>query len=255
MASFEELVSTAESAPFQGWDFSFLKGRYLEARPGWSYRALVSSKPGGAKSLLDLGTGGGEFLSSLGPIPEVACATEGYRPNTKVASAALNPLGVAMVETRCDDNRITPQRGELPFRDRAFDLVIDRHESYVTREVRRVLGTNGVFITQQVGDEDLAEVHNLFRSPPRESRWDVGVAKEQLEEAGMRVEASGSWSGTSRFLDVGALVYLLRAVPWEVPSFSSTRFESELRHVHTRIKERGTFEVTAARFYVVGSRE
>jgi len=255
LASFEELVSAAEKTPFKGWDFSLLKGRYVEAEPSWSYRALVSSRLVGAKSLLDLGTGGGEPLSSLRPVPPVACATEGYRPNTKVALAALKPLGVELVETWCDNNGTTPQRGELPFRDCVFDLVIDRHESYVPREVRRVLRPGGLFITQQVGDGNMAEIHRLFRSPLREARWDIRVAKEELEDVGMRVRAGDAWSGTTRFLDVGALVYLLRAVPWEVPSFSSSKFEGELRQVHLQIMERGAFEVTATRFYIVASRE
>jgi hypothetical protein len=254
MASFEELVSEGWKAPFSGWNFSYISGRYLQARPTWDYKALVSSRLPGAKSLLDLGTGGGEFLCSLNPLPEVTCATEGYRPNTKVALAALGHLGVGVVETRCDDNRAQPQRGEIPFRDSCFDLVIDRHESYVPREVKRVLSRRGFFITQQVGPGNIVEIRNLFGSPRRGPRWDVVTAEEELEKEGLRVEEHGAWSGVSRFLDVGALVYFLKAIPWEVPSFTPEKFEPKLRQVHQRIAEWGSFEVTTARFYVVASR-
>jgi SAM-dependent methyltransferase len=254
MASFEELVSEGWKAPFHGWNFSYLDGRYLQARPPWNYPALVSSRLPGVRSLLDIGTGGGEFLSSLKPLPEVACVTEGYRPNTKVALAALGPLGVGVVETLCDDNREQPQRGELPFRDSCFDLVIARHESYVPREVKRVMGPRGLFITQQVGPGNIHEIHSLFGSRAREPPWEVLTAEEGLEREGLHVDEHGAWSGVSRFLDVGALVYFLKAIPWEVPSFTPEKFELELRQVHQRISDSGSFEVTTARFYVVASR-
>jgi SAM-dependent methyltransferase len=161
---------------------------------------------------------------------------------------------VGVVETFCDDNRVRPQKGELPFRDHSFGLVIDRHESYVPREVRRVLRGGGLFITQQVGPGNNAEIHKLFRTPARKPRWDVVVAQAELEKEGLDVEEHGAWSGVSRFLDVGALVYFLKAIPWEVPFFTPEKFEPELRQVHQRISDRGSFEVTTSRFHVVAAR-
>jgi len=49
---------------FAGWDFSYLDGRTATDPLPWDYRAVVDEhlKPSGR--LLDMGTGGGEFLLS-----------------------------------------------------------------------------------------------------------------------------------------------------------------------------------------------
>jgi hypothetical protein len=40
--SFDELVSEADGAPVDGWDFSWLDGRATEERPSWGYQRLMS---------------------------------------------------------------------------------------------------------------------------------------------------------------------------------------------------------------------
>jgi len=55
----------------------------------WNYRNEVKFRIYGISSLLDMGTGGGEFLSSLSPLPANTCATEGYEPNIPVARNRL----------------------------------------------------------------------------------------------------------------------------------------------------------------------
>ena len=54
-----------ERAPFQGWDFSHVHGRWHEEKPPWSYMAMVRECLPQADSLLDLGTGGGQRLLKL----------------------------------------------------------------------------------------------------------------------------------------------------------------------------------------------
>jgi len=63
---FDYLVSEA-SKKFEGWDFSYLEstGRVQEFPLSWNYRNEVTIRLLEASSLLDMGTGGGEFLSSL----------------------------------------------------------------------------------------------------------------------------------------------------------------------------------------------
>ena len=254
MDSFEELVESAERQPFKGWDFSYLRGRYIEARPCWDYRRLVLGRLGGAKSLLDLGTGGGEFLSSLGRLPSATCTTEGYGPNTRVALANLRTRGADVVKTWCDDNGTKPQRGALPFRTACFDIVIDRHESYIADEVYRVLKPGGTFITQQVGHGNNEDLRSAFHVPGRPVSRRLAEAVGELEASGFRVLAKNECVLMSRFLDVGAVVYLLKAIPWEVPGFSVSKFEKELREIHSVILKEGGFYVTTARFVVVAAK-
>ncbi|MBY8984630.1 MAG: hypothetical protein KGD65_06175 [Candidatus Lokiarchaeota archaeon] len=77
---FDFLVSEAKH-PFSGWDFSYINSRYMEFPLTWSYSSKVLPYIRTSESLLDMGTGGGEFLATLAPLPKHTCATEGYEPN------------------------------------------------------------------------------------------------------------------------------------------------------------------------------
>jgi hypothetical protein len=69
VAAFEELVDEALTAPFSGWDFSWLAARSRAAALPWSYRRVVAGRAAAAGAMLDMGTGGGERLSRLSPRP------------------------------------------------------------------------------------------------------------------------------------------------------------------------------------------
>src|SRR5204863_4615766 len=79
--------------PFSGWDFSHITTtrRMVEGALTWSYSSKILRQIMRVSSLLDMGTGGGEFLSSLHPLPKHTCATEGYVPNVSVARQRLEP--------------------------------------------------------------------------------------------------------------------------------------------------------------------
>lgn len=161
---------------FTGWDFSFIEdtGRVqYEALP-WSYGSKAQEYLIGADSLLDMGTGGGEFLSKLRPLPAYTVATEGYLPNVPVARKKLEPYGVYVEQLETDDH--------LPFPTNAFDLVLNKHESYAVSEVSRVLKPNGIFLTQQVGGTDCAELNQLLQRPVNAEYkdWNLQTAAEKL---------------------------------------------------------------------------
>ena len=84
-----------------------------------------------------MGTGGGEFLAMLPSRPAITCATESYPPNILVARKRLEPLGVKMVAFEDDQ--------DLPLPDEAFELVINRHESFWLPEVYRILQPGAFF--------------------------------------------------------------------------------------------------------------
>lgn len=209
---FEKLIAEARAQRFSGWDFSFLEGRYIEGKTTWDYTEMLRRKVRAAKSYLDLGTGGGELISSLAPLPSVSVVTEGFAPNIQVARRRLWPLGVHVVFSFCNDNDVVGrQRGTLPFRDAVFDLVSNRYEAFVASEVARVLRSGGVFVTQQVGPDNDVELARLMGGELRGGRWDLDEALERVEAAGLRVTESGEEAFRSRFLDVGALAYYLKA--------------------------------------------
>ncbi len=91
---FDHQIQAALSQELAGWDFTWFNQHTKETPLPWDYRSIVLDRMRGIKNLLDIGTGGGEFLSSLAPLPENTCATEGYPPKVDVARRRLEPLGV-----------------------------------------------------------------------------------------------------------------------------------------------------------------
>lgn len=232
--------------PFEGWNFSYLTktGRMHEAPLSWNYSSIVRNSIKGAQSLLDMGTGGGELLSCLQPLPPQTIATEGYAPNVPVARARLEPLGVTVVEADGEDR--------LPFGDHVFDIIINRHESYVPEEIHRLLKPGGLFITQQVGGQDSLQLNRLLDAAISDQyvHWNLAYAAEQLEHAGFVVSEKREELGFTRFFDVGAIVYYLKAIVWQIPDFSIERYADQLLRLHQWIEAEGYVDIPTHRFFV-----
>jgi len=67
MADFDELVTEAMDAPFSGWDFSWLDGRSRSEPLPWDYSVRVAALACTARTMLDMGTGGGDALYRFRP--------------------------------------------------------------------------------------------------------------------------------------------------------------------------------------------
>ena len=238
MPTFDDLISEALAAPISGWDFGWLD--WPQRRKGWlpwSYRREVARRAAPlAGPMLDMGTGGGERLSRLPSRPPQTVATEAWPPNVPVAATRLTPLGIAVVQDEgAPDNVVQgdDDRGRLPFRNGAFALVANRHEAFRAREVSRVLATGGTFITQQVdfhGYDDLYRLLGLA-VPAQPDSW-LPLARQQVRDAGLTVQAAVRGEERHEFRDVGALVYYLRVVSWAVPEYSLDACRPALRAAH-----------------------
>jgi len=236
VAEFDQLVSEALTAPFSGWDFSWLASRSTVGKLPWSYPGELARRAAAAPSLLDMGTGGGERLARLSPRPPVTVATEAWPPNVPVAAARLRPLGVAVVQDEgAPDNmdQNGTQRGRLPFRDGAFALVANRHEAFLAAEISRVLAPGGTFITQQVDFHSFDDLSRLLglAVPDQPDSW-LPLAQEQVKEAGLTVQAAAGGEERHDFHDAGAIVYYLRAVSWAIPGYSLDACLPRLRAAH-----------------------
>lgn len=252
---FQHLVSEAERQPFSGWNFSYLRDRMLEAEVDWDYESIVRGHLPAVDAVLDMGTGGGEFLSTLTPLPARTIATEAYPPNVEIARKRLTPLGVEVVaiEGAPDNADIGPGEGvgSLPFPDEYFPLVINRHESYYPAEVYRILRRGGRFITQQVGGEHNRELNRLLGAASQyQPRWNLAFAIRQLEEAGLRVVDRREAYPETMFLDIGSIVYYLKAVPWQVPDFTVERYRDRLAALHHHMAREGGLRIRGHFFYL-----
>ena len=222
--------------------------RWSRGVPPWDLRASIRKVLRTAESFLDLGTGGGEFLSSLVPLPHRAFATEGYPPNIPLARARLAPFGVKVLPI--DGS----QHIDLP--SKSMDVVLARHEGFDAREVARVLKPHGWFLTEQVAAGNYAELLRQFgvpSEPPHNHLSSVADFAKELSGSGLDVREFREARYSDSFSDVGAVVYFLRAAPWEVPGFDVERFRGVLERIDSDIRRIGRLEVTAIRYWVLAT--
>jgi len=240
--TFELLIKDGES-PFSGWDFSYVDNRIVTAPITWSYSAEILPHIRTVDSMLDMGTGGGEFLSRFAPFPNKTVATESYDPNFLIAKKRLEPLGVTVVKIDGDDN--------LPLEDEVFELIINRHESFSIGEVNRILTEGGYFISQQVGGKNDQLLREILGSKQQlgYSHWCLEYALKELQNNGFEIVKKKEAFPVTRFFDVGAIVFYFKAIPWELPDFNIEKYKDKLWEIHNVIEDNGYVDVISHRFF------
>lgn len=243
------LWKAEEQEPFQGWDFSHLNGRWEAEELPWSYQEALEPYLNYRTTLLDMGTGGGEFLLSLNPPKGRTYATEGYPPNVELCRRRLPIHGIELRQV-FDDS-------DLPFDDGMFDLVINRQEAYDPDEVFRVLKPGGYFVTQQYGgrnNEWLARF--LLPELPEGLReeQDLHHARKELEERDFVILEEKEAFSSLRFLDVGALVYFAKIIEWEFPGFSVKKCFEQLWELQGQLERDGFIESREHRYLLVAQK-
>lgn len=228
-----------ETGPAQGWDFSALAGRVEESPVPWDLDDLYRERLAGVRSVLDLGTGGGEhLLRFVDLLPADTVATEGWEPNVPIARAALAGHGIELVAFAQPDD--VPDPAPMPFPDARFDLVLNRHESYHPVEVARVLRPGGYFLTQQVDGREFGEVRGALGLGPHAPGVTYRVLREGLLGADLEIVDGAESVGHYAFADIAALVAYLQLIPWEAPAdFTVDRYAQALYSLHQRGPARG----------------
>ena len=233
-------------ARITGWDFSNIRGRYEEEDDlPWDYGAEIRAVLRDGMKLLDVDTGGGEFLLSLGHPHENTAATEGYPPNVRLCRERLLPLGIDLREC-CDVSR-------MPFADESFDLVINRLGDLCPEEYLRLLRPGGLFITQQVGggnDRDLVEAVLPGTAAPFPHN-SLDDQRRAFEAAGFATVKAQEAFRPIRFYDVGAFVWFACIIEWEFPGFSVDRCFERLLRLQGRLERDGRLVGTTHRFLLV----
>jgi SAM-dependent methyltransferase len=212
-----------------GWDLAQLGPRISIDGPAWDFDAIVVDHARAVATMLDIDTGGGEWLASLEYRPAHTAATESWPPNLDVARERLEPLGITVAAADAVPDNVDPQDGvpPLPCESDAFGLVTGRHAAYVPREIARVVAPGGTFLTQQIGG-DYGDFHEALGRPrpPIPRRWTLALAAEQLEAAGFAVADGAEGEEMTTFADADALAWYLTTVPWTVGDFSRAELEN-----------------------------
>ena len=249
----EDLIAAGKEeeriAHIHGWDFSHIDGKYAEPEElPWEYGQVIRQYLSADAKLLDMDTGGGEFLLSLGHPYENTAATENYPPNIQLCRETLLPLGI--------DFRPADASATLPFRDGSFDMVINRHGNFHAAEIYRVLKPGGIFITQQVGAENERELVNLLcgEIPLPFPEQYLEIISGQFRDAGFTILRGEESFRPIRFLDVGALVWFARIIQWEFPNFSVDTHLEGLLAAQKILESSGSIDGSTHRFLLVAQK-
>jgi SAM-dependent methyltransferase len=260
MGTLEELLCEVERHPISGWDFSWLGSRMSIDPSPWDFQEIMIERARQSPSLLDMGTGGGEWLASISDLPSRTVATEAWPPNVPVATARLASLGIQVVQVEnAQDNNLQPELASsyarLPFPDESFQLISNRHESFIAKEVARVLERGGHFITEQVGDGVYRGFRELLGAPLGTTRpLSMELVVNQIEAAGLSIVDSAEDEGLVQFADAGALAWYLLMVPWIVPGFTISGRHQRLEELHERAQSGVLLVAHLPRFYVVAAK-
>jgi SAM-dependent methyltransferase len=247
--AFDELVTEAESADVTGWGFGWLGERATEQRPPWGYARLLAGRLAGARSALDIDTGGGEVVSEAPVLPGRMCVTESWPPNARRAGEVLGRRGVEVHETA--------RGGPLPFPGGSFELVTARHPVRPDwSEIRRVLVPGGHYFAQHVGPGSAFELIEFFRGPlpgHRSGRDPLGEAAD-AERAGLTVTDLRTARCRMEFFDIGTVVWILRKCVWWVPGFSVDRYRATLLELDGHLRNGKPFVAHSTRHLIEARR-
>ena len=184
--SCDELIQTwleEEERPFTGWDFSYLDGRMIQDEEPWSYLERAADLMRNSTSVLDMDTGGGEKLLSLGEHwPTSVVATEDYPPNFELATERLSAMSAEVVKVAVSNS------STMPFDDGEFDLVLNRHAAFNSSEVERILSGGGTFLTLQVHGMWAWDLMAAFDAAPQWPDATPELYVPLLEAGGMAIE-------------------------------------------------------------------
>ena len=246
----EEWLKEEKMAHIHGWDFSHIYGRYSEEENlPWDFRTVINKYLKDNMKLLDMETGGGEFLLSLNHPKHNTSAIEGYQPNVELCKKVLLPLGIDFKEADGDE--------KLPFENEYFDIITNRHGAYNVTELKRVLKKDGIFITQQVGAENDRELVEMllpkYKDLPYAEHY-LNIKQQEISEQGFEILESGETFQPIKFFDTGALVWFAKIIEWEFPNFSVESHLDNLYKVHEIIESNGAVEGRIHRFYIVGKK-
>jgi ubiquinone/menaquinone biosynthesis C-methylase UbiE len=148
---YEELKRISDSvSEHRGWDFSRLRSR-RDPVP-WEFATVVRRYVKPDYRGLEVGTGGGEEFLRVAPSLGVGVGIDADPEMVRLAREKIPPSIIQKVSFH-------EMYGEdLTFQDGEFDVVLSRHAPVDTDEALRVLGPEGIFITEQVGSKNARNI-------------------------------------------------------------------------------------------------
>ncbi|MDR2942300.1 MAG: hypothetical protein LBV17_06895 [Treponema sp.] len=72
---------------------------------------------------------------------------------------------------------------------------------------------------------------------------------ELFKNACMEIVEYGEYIGKMKFYDIGAIVYYLKCIPWQVEDFSIDKYYKKLEIMNEIIDKKGYMDFVLHRFY------
>jgi SAM-dependent methyltransferase len=180
----------------QGWDFSGMSG--LRQPVPWDYRDVVLRYLRPSDVVLDVGTGAGERLRDLAPSFGHGLGIDADPEMVRLAgkSPATGNLRFLVCSERLES---VPE---------TFDVIIDRHAPFDLAAVAAHLRPGGYFITQQVGERNMACVKAALGQPSSAPP----VRPQAIAASGLRALAFLEYDVEYVVRDIESLVFWLNAL-------------------------------------------
>lgn len=196
-----------------GWDFSKIRSKSEGVK--WDFYHEVSRICKKSDVLLDIGTGGGEALLS---IAEAALLLVGI----DISAGMVNAANDNIKSSNISNVRIAQMDADkLDFPDEFFNVVSSRHAPFHAEEVARVLAEDGIFLTQQVSEDDKINIKQAFGRGQSFGTQD-GTLKNmyitELREAGFHDVQTFDYNAMEWYQSYEDLIFLLKHTPI-IPNF------------------------------------
>ncbi|CAG7616112.1 hypothetical protein PAESOLCIP111_01866 [Paenibacillus solanacearum] len=195
-----------------GWNFS--KVKCISEGEQWDFYGEVMRRCKPSDLLLDIGTGGGEALLGLAGAALLLIGIDSSPGMIEAAQANRAASGKSNVRM------LQMDAGELDFPESLFNVVSCRHAPFSAKEACRVLVKGGMFLTQQVSEDDKLNLKSAF-GRNREVHTDGTLQNQyiaELREAGFRDIQSFEYDATEYYETYEDVLFLLKHAPI-IPDF------------------------------------
>ena len=171
--------------------------------------------------------------------------TEVFAPNVKLCEEILGTMGIRVCEVNDYEN--------MPFEENAFDIIINRHGDYDVEELYRILKPGGIFITQQVGEDNDRELVKFLLPESKKAfpGMNLHCQKSLFEKAGFEILMENEAWKPIDFYDVGALVWFAKIIEWEFVDFSVEQCFDRLLEAQRLVEQEGCINGNVHRYLIV----
>lgn len=126
-----------------------------------------------------------------------------------------------------------------------LELVLAHSSAFCPAEVFRVLAPSGILLTAQGASPVSPTLADVLEGPIPEwakagQGWDIDAT---LDGAGFEAVEKLDVFPRTTYRDIGAVVYVLLAVPWMITDFTVKRYRKRLYRLHLQMKQEGGFTV------------